>query len=145
LPLAQLLDLDSLTGGSKVINLHIMLSASTCDDLLLMLPVLAPDDSNWIPWKLRMETFLEATGLWEHLDHSTPPPSKPRPPAQDANEDEVEGYEKEYKKYKEWKRADAEVRYYIISTIPEPLFFRAINRSHPKTSGKRYALTKNTK
>lgn len=96
-----------------------------------MPPKLAADGSNWIVWKYRMKIFLEANGLKNHLNHSTPPPVKPQPLANDAKEDEIKEHQNQTGEYRGWKRVDAVVKLCIVSTIPDSIL---ITKLHGKTS-----------
>lgn len=91
-----------------------------------MLPELAADGSNWIVWKTRIQVFLGANRLAQHLDHSTPPPVKPQPLTDGAKEDAIQEHEKQTEKYLEWMRADAEAMHYIIQTIPDSILVKVI-------------------
>ena len=50
---------------------------------------LAANGSNWIIWKTRMQLFLGAKQATQSFNNSLPPPPKPQPLADNANEDAV--------------------------------------------------------
>ena len=84
------------------------MQSSTSSTLTSSLPKLAANGSNWIIWKTRMQLFLGAKHATQSFDDLLPPPQKPQPLADDANEDAVKKYEKEKEKYLEWLKADTE-------------------------------------
>jgi hypothetical protein len=96
------------------------------------LPNLEHRGSNWVVWKHRIQTLIEAKWLAHHLDHSTPPPPKPGALVEGATGEDTKIYDKAVISWKEWRQADLEVRHYIISTIPDALVIKTLNATPTK-------------
>ena len=104
-----------------------MLQSSNSSTPTSSLPKLAANGSNSIIWKTQMQLFLGAKNAAQSFDNSIPPPNKPQPSADGADDDMVKKYEKEREKYLEWLKADTEACHYIASTIPDSLLVKTIN------------------
>ena len=108
-----------------------MLSATTSTMHSTLLK-LAPDGSNWIIWKTRMQVFLGAKKLAHLIDKSASPPQEPPALAQGAKDADIKDHEEKTEKVTEWRQADTEVQHYIISTIPDSLLIKTMSHTTAK-------------
>ena len=102
------------------------MSSSTSTTLNTTLPKLAPNGSNCLVWKTRMQGFLSLRKFANHLDDSTVPPIKPKPLADNPGEEDVKRFELANEKYEEWLFTDREVKHHIHLTIPDSLLIKLI-------------------
>ena len=100
--------------------------STTSTTLNSTLPKLASNGSNWVIWKMRMQFFLGSKELDEHLEESTPIQPTPEPLDDNANEDARKKFATAYQEFKDWKKADVEVRHYLTSTLPNSLLIKAV-------------------
>ena len=107
-----------------------MLSSTTSTHSIL--PKLAADGSNWIIWKTRMQIFLGAKKLAEHIGKSASPPTKPSDLPTTAVDDEVKAHQEKLDAITEWSQADTEVMHYIMSTIPDSLLVKTMSHTMAK-------------
>ena len=70
--------------------------------------------------------FLGSKELNEHLKESTPILLTPEPLADDTNEDARKKLATAYQEFKDWKKADVEVRHYLALTLPDSLLIKAV-------------------
>ena len=91
------------------------------------LPKLALDGSNWIVWKTRIQILIGAKKLAHILDDSATPPTKPEPLANATNAAAIAIFEGKLEKYQEFAQSDAEVKNFIVSTIPDTLLIKTVN------------------
>jgi hypothetical protein len=90
-------------------------------------PKLASDGSNWIVWKTRIQILIGAKKLAHLLDEATVRPTKPEPLGDDATVVDTVDYEAALEEYQEFNQSDAEVKHFIVSTIPDSLLIKTMN------------------
>jgi len=103
-----------------------MLSTSTAAHQTT-LPKLASDGSNWIVWKTRIQILIGAKKLAHLLDDKITRPTKPEQPSGNPTAAETATYESALEKFQEFDQSDAEVKHFIVSTIPDTLLIKTLN------------------
>jgi len=96
----------------------VMLSASIATSQTT-LPKLASDGSNWIVWKTRIQILIGVKKLAHLLDDKIICPTKPEPLTGTPNATDTAAYETALEKFQEFDQSDAEVKHFIVSTIPD--------------------------
>lgn len=104
-----------------------MLTSSILATSQTTIPKLAADGLNWIIWKNRIQTLIEAKKLDSILDDSVTPPPKPEPLGASATTAETAKFTAAHEKHQDFKYSNAEVRHLIMSTIPDTLLIKVIN------------------
>ena len=90
-------------------------------------PKLSADGSNWIVWKTRIQILIGAKKLAHILDEKVTRPTKPEPLTDTPTAAQTTAYETALEKFQEFDQADAEVKHFIVSTIPDSLLIKTIN------------------
>ena len=107
-------------------SLAVMLSTSIAASQTT-LPKLASDGSNWIVWKTRIQILIGAKKLAHLLDDTVTRPTKPDSLTSTPTAAVTTTYEATLEKYQEFTQSDAEVKHFIVSTIPDTLLIKTIN------------------
>jgi hypothetical protein len=104
-----------------------MLASSILATSQTTIPKLTADRSNWILWKNRIQILIEAKKLDYIMDDSVALPPKPEPLGETATTAATAKFTAAYEKHKDFRHSDAEVRHFIISTLPDILQIKVIN------------------
>ena len=106
-----------------------MLSTHSTATSQSIIPKLKADGSNWIVWKGCIQILIEAKKLAHILDNSITPPDKPEPLGIKPTEEETAKFTTASEEYREFQQSNAEVKHFIVSTIPDTLFIKTISCS----------------
>ena len=106
-----------------------MLSTSSTATSQTIVPKLKADGSNWIVWKTRIQILIEAKKLAHLLDDSIAPPAKPEPLGTEPTTAQTSKFTAASEEYQEFRQNNAQVKHFIVSTIPDTLLIKTINCS----------------
>ena len=88
---------------------------------------LSADGSNWIVWKTCIQILIGAKKLAHLLDENVTCPTKPELLTGTPSAAETTTYKAALEKFQEFDQSDAEVKHFIMLTIPDSLLIKTIN------------------